>query len=79
MSAVTPSRYVPYGYARAHQVLVAGVSADALEVWIGEATPRAALAELSRMVPLRIVAVRKPEAELPVVAGEASVTLRRVR
>ena len=71
MSAVTPSRYVPYGYARAHQVLVAGVSPDALEVWIGEATPRAALAELSRMVPLRIVAVRKPEAELAAAISRA--------
>jgi dihydroneopterin aldolase len=26
-----------------------------------------------------LVRVRKPEAELPIVAGEASVTLRRVR
>lgn len=64
MSTISPSRYVPYGFARAHQVLVTGATADAVEVWIGEATPAAALAELSRTLPMRLVTVRKGETEL---------------
>jgi general secretion pathway protein E len=64
MSTISPSRYVPYGYARTHQVLVAGLDGDALEVWIGDRTPRHALAELARLVPLRMIAVRKSEEEL---------------
>ena len=64
MAIVSPARYVPYGFARAHQVLVTGVSGDAVEVWICDRTPRQALAELSRTLPLRLVTVRKPEAEL---------------
>ena len=33
MSQVSPARYVPYGYARQNQLLVSGVSGDAIEVW----------------------------------------------
>jgi len=64
VSTVSPSRYVPYGFARTHQVLVAGLVGDTIEVWIGNRTPRHALAELSRLVPLRLVTVRKPDDEL---------------
>src|SRR5690606_19130486 len=64
MSTISPSRYVPYGYARTHQVLVAGQVGDTIEIWIGDRTPRHALAELSRLVPLRLIAVRKPDEEL---------------
>jgi general secretion pathway protein E len=71
MSQVSPSRYVPYGYARQHQVLVAGVTGDAIEVWIGEQTPAHALAEISRALPLRVVPVRKPGAELTAAIARA--------
>ncbi len=64
MANVSPSRYVPYGFARTHQLLVAGASGDAIEVWIGDATPIHALAELSRNLPYRLVPVRKAQAEL---------------
>ena len=64
MASVSPARYVPYGFARIHQVLVAGVSGEALEVWIGEKTSTQALAELSRSLPYRLVTVHKSEAEL---------------
>jgi len=71
MATVSPSRYVPYGFARANQLLVAAVSSDAIEVWIGERTPRQALAELSRTLPLRVVTVRKPEIELSAAISRA--------
>lgn len=71
MSSVSPSRYVPYGFARAHQVLVAAATPDAVEVWIGEATPAAAIAELSRTLPLRMVTVRKEEGELRIAISKA--------
>ncbi len=64
MTTISPARYVPYGFARAHQVLVAAASNEAIEVWISDDTPAHALAELSRMLPLRLVAVRKTTAEL---------------
>jgi general secretion pathway protein E len=64
MSQVSPARYVPYGYARQNQLLVSGVTGDAIEVWIGETTPPHALAELSRALPLRVVPVRKSGEEL---------------
>jgi general secretion pathway protein E len=64
MSTVSPSRYVPYGFARAHQLLVAGTVGETLEVWISERTPRHALAELARQVPMRIVTVSKSDEEL---------------
>ena len=54
MASVSPARYVPYGFARAHHVLVAGLSGDALEVWVGDKTTVQALAELSRMLPDRM-------------------------
>jgi general secretion pathway protein E len=66
-----PSRYVPYGYARQNQLLVSGVSGDAIEVWIGDATPTHALAELSRNLPLRVVPVRKPGPELAAAIARA--------
>ncbi|MCO5105869.1 MAG: type II secretion system ATPase GspE [Burkholderiaceae bacterium] len=71
MTTVSPARYVPYGFARTHQVLVTGVSGDAVEVWIGDRTPRAALAELTRTLPLRLVTVHKPEAELAAAISRA--------
>ncbi len=71
MSQVLPSRYVPYGYARQNQLLVSGVSGDAIEVWIGDATPTHALAELSRNLPLRVVPVRKPGPELAAAIARA--------
>ncbi|RPH43186.1 MAG: type II secretion system protein GspE, partial [Burkholderiales bacterium] len=71
MSQVSPSRYVPYGYARQNQLLVSGVSGDAIEVWIGDATPTHALAELSRNLPLRVVPVRKPGPELAAAIARA--------
>ncbi len=71
MASVSPARYVPYGFARTHGVLVTGVSADALEVWIGEKTPAAALAEINRTVPLRLVTVLKPEPELSAAISRA--------
>ena len=64
MATVSPARYVPYGFARTHQVLVTGIAGDALEVWIGDKTPVQALAELSRTLPYRLVTVRKPRPEL---------------
>ena len=64
MSQVSAARYVPYAFARQHQVLVNGVTADEIEVWIGEHTPLHALAELSRALPARVIPVRKPAAEL---------------
>ena len=71
MSQVSPARYVPYGYARQNQLLVSGVSGDAIEVWVGDATPPHALAELSRNLPLRVVPVRKPGAELAAAIARA--------
>ncbi len=71
MATVSPARYVPYGFARTHQVLVTGVSGDAVEVWIGDRTPRQALAELTRTLPLRLVTVHKPEAELAAAISRA--------
>jgi len=71
MANVPPARYVPYGFARAHQVLVTGVAGDALEVWVGEKTPLRALAELSRTLPYRLVTVRKPDPELAAAISRA--------
>ncbi len=71
MATVSPSRYVPYGFARAHQVLISGISGDAMEVWIGDATPLTALSELSRTLPYRLVPVRKASAELAAAISRA--------
>ncbi|HYF60963.1 MAG TPA: type II secretion system ATPase GspE [Burkholderiaceae bacterium] len=71
MSQVSPARYVPYGYARQNQLLVSGVSGDAIEVWVGDATPPHALAELTRTLPLRVVPVRKPGPELAAAIARA--------
>ncbi len=64
MATLSPSRFVPYGFARTHQVLVSGLAGDSMEVWIGERTPIAALTELSRTLPYRLVPVRKDVQEL---------------
>jgi general secretion pathway protein E len=64
MTAVAAARYVPYGFARQHQVLVTGQSESALEVWIGPGTPPHVLSELSRMLPYRLVTLRKTEPEI---------------
>lgn len=64
MATLSPSRYVPYGFARMNQVLVAAASGDAIEVWICDKTPPHALAELSRTLPYRVVPIKKPGAEL---------------
>lgn len=71
MSNVAPSRYVPYGFARAHQLLVSGAAGEAIEVWISDKTPVSALAELTRMLPQRLVTVRKPEEELSAAISRA--------
>ncbi|MDO4233133.1 MAG: type II secretion system ATPase GspE [Lautropia sp.] len=71
MAAVSPSRYVPYGFARSHQILVAALSGDAMEVWIGDKTPPAALAELSRSLPYRLVPVRMESEELTAAISRA--------
>jgi general secretion pathway protein E len=71
MSSVSPSRYVPYGFARTHQVLVSGSSGEALEVWIGDKTPLSALAELTRVLPYRLVTIRKPDEELAAAISRA--------
>ena len=71
MTQVSPGRYVPYGFARTHQLLVSAIAGDAVEVWISEATPPAALAELGRNLPLRIVPVRKTGAELNAAIAKA--------
>jgi general secretion pathway protein E len=71
MTQVSPARYVPYGYARQNHLLVSAVSGDAIEVWVGETTPVHALAELSRTLPLRVVPVRKPAAELDAAIASA--------
>ena len=64
MASISPQRYVPYGFARAHQILVSALSDDAMEVWVGENTPPTALAELSRSLKYRLVPVIKPADEL---------------
>ncbi len=71
MSTISPARYVPYGFARTHQVLVTGQSGDAIEVWVGSATPSHALAELTRTLPYRIVPIRKPPEELAAAISRA--------
>ena len=64
MASVAPARYVPYGFARSFNVLVAAQSGDAIEVWVSPRTPVSALTELSRVLPHRLVTVRKEDAEL---------------
>ena len=72
MSTIAPSRYVPYGFARTNQLLVAGLVGETMEVWIGERTPRHALAELSRLVPMRLVTVRKGDPPIEVMVKGVS-------
>jgi arginyl-tRNA synthetase len=49
MSTLSPARYVPYAFARTHQVLVAAASGDELN--LVAPAPVQALAELSRTLP----------------------------
>src|SRR5690606_30557631 len=71
VSTIAPSRYVPYGFARTNQLLVAGLVGETTEVWIGERTPRHALAELARLVPMRLVTVRKGDEALSAAISRA--------
>jgi general secretion pathway protein E len=64
MSAVIASRFLPYGFARANQILVTAAEADSIEVWISERTPLRALAELARTSTARVRPLRKPIDEL---------------
>ncbi|MET0507016.1 MAG: type II secretion system ATPase GspE [Burkholderiaceae bacterium] len=64
MATIAPARYVPYGFARTHQLLVAGLSGETMEVWVGETTPPAAINELTRTLPYRLVPIRKDPQEL---------------
>jgi general secretion pathway protein E len=71
MTQVSPARYVPYGYARQNRLLVSAVSGDAVEVWVGDDTPVHAIAELTRVLPLRVVPVRKSGEELSAAIARA--------
>ena len=71
MTSVAPARYVPYGFARSFNVLVAAQSGDAIEVWVSPRTPVSALTELSRVLPHRLVTVRKEDAELAAAISRA--------
>jgi general secretion pathway protein E len=56
------ARLLPYGFARAGQILVAHQHAGGLEVWISERTPAPALAEVARNFgSLTLVRVRADE------------------
>ena len=58
---------VPYGFARSQRVLLMGVEGElgqaVAEVWIDPSTRLAGLAELARMVPMRLRTVRKTPEE----------------
>jgi general secretion pathway protein E len=71
MAAVVASRYIPYGFARDNQLLVAGTDGEVLEVWIGERTPVRALSELARTCPLSLRPLRKPSDELDAAISRA--------
>ncbi len=71
MAHVSPARFVTYGFARANHLLVTAASVDAIEVWISANTPPAALAELSRTVPRRVVTRVKPALELEAAISRA--------
>ena len=64
------ARLVPYGFARAGQILVAHQHADGLEVWISERTSDAALAEVARNFGALSV-VRLPADELALAINQA--------
>jgi general secretion pathway protein E len=64
MANVPASRFIPYGFAKAHHLVVMGVEDDAMEVWVDDKTQPSAIAELARSLPYRIKPVRKTEAEL---------------
>jgi general secretion pathway protein E len=71
LATVSPARFVPYAFARQFGVLVAAQQGDALEIWVGPATPPAAIAELARVLPHRLVAVRKDDTELAAAISRA--------
>ncbi|WP_082163406.1 type II secretion system ATPase GspE [Caballeronia mineralivorans] len=56
-------RMLPYGFARAGQILIMKQHADTLEVWISERTPVPAIAEVARNFG-RLTLVRVPPDEL---------------
>ena len=58
-------------FARQFGLLVAAQQGDALEIWVGAATPPSAIAELARVLPHRLVAVRKDDAELAAAISRA--------
>ncbi len=62
---------MPYAFARQFGVLVAAQQGDALEIWVGQATPPAAIAELARVLPHRLVAVSKDDSELAAAISRA--------
>ena len=64
MASVSPHRFVPFGFARTHRVLVMGLTSDVLEVWVDETTKPTAVAELARSLPYKIYPVVKAAAEL---------------
>ncbi len=62
MADVAASRYVPYGFARTHRVLVKSLEGETLEVWVDSNTSSHALAELARNLPYRVrPCVKSPE------------------
>ena len=64
MGSVIAARHLPYGFARANQLLAAAMEGDVLEVWISERPPLRALSELARTSPLRLRPVRKSAEEI---------------
>ena len=64
MASVSPHRFVPFGFARSHRVLVMELTNDVLEIWVDETTKPAAVAELARSLPYKIHPVVKTSAEL---------------
>ncbi|MEN9775804.1 MAG: Type traffic warden ATPase [Pseudomonadota bacterium] len=64
MGSVIAARHLPYGFARANQLLAAAMEGDVLEVWVSERTPLRALSELARTSPLRLRPVRKSAEEI---------------
>jgi len=67
------ARFLPYGFARANQILIAHHRPDGLEVWISDRTPPQALAEVARNFTALIV-VRKPAEELAEVLSHTYAT-----
>jgi general secretion pathway protein E len=61
-AAPNAARMLPYGFARNAQILIAHQAEDALEVWISETTPVAAIAEVARSLgTIRLVRLEPAE------------------